>query len=134
MSMNETMREFCQRIRGIVNACAEGAVIEGAVAGDWLEMRDSWLGFTKNAEYRIKDATIKVNEFEIPHPLRCEPELNTIYYMPDVCTSKMVRMDVWARTHNEVEALKRGLIHLTEHAAMMHAKAILGMNPYKDDE
>ena len=30
--MNESLRDFCQRIRDVVNACADGEIIEGAIA------------------------------------------------------------------------------------------------------
>lgn len=132
--MNESLQQFCQRIRDVVNVCADGGVIEGAIAGDWLEARDGWMGFCKDCEYRVKHKMFKVNGFAVPKPETEEPEPNTHYYIPDLIRSDLYREDVWWRTHDDLSALRRGLVHYTKTNAVMHAKALLGLNPYKDGE
>lgn len=132
--MNESLQQFCQRIRDVVNVCAEGGVIEGAIAGNWLEAQEGWLGFRKDCEYRVKHSTYKLNGFVVPPPETEEPDANTVYYVPDIIATSMVRKDVWGRTHDDLSALHRGLLHLSERNAILHAKALLGLNPYKDGE
>ena len=132
--MNESLREFCQRIKDVVIAAANGEPIEGAIAGDWLEAQDGWLGFRKDCQYREKHSTFKVNGFVIPEPETNEPDANTIFYTPDIIATCMVRVDIWGRTHDDLSALRRGLLHLSERNAVMHAKALLGINPYQVGE
>ena len=132
--MNESLQQFRQRIRDVVNVCADGGVIEGAIAGDWLDAQDGWLGFRKDCEYRIAHKAFKVNGFTVPTPESNEPDANTVYYVPDIIATNMVRKDVWGRTHDDLSALTRGLLHLSERNAILHAKALLGINPFKDGE
>ena len=132
--MNESLQQFCQRIRDVVNVCADGGVIEGAIAGDWLEARDGWMGFRKDCEYRVRHNMIKVNGFEIPAPEIDEPELNTFCYIPDLISTEKVQLRVWSRSHSDLSALHRGLLHMRKHDAVMHTNALLGINPYQRDQ
>ena len=75
-----------------------------------------------------------MNGFVIPEPETNEPDANTIFYTPDIIATCMARKDVLGRTHNDLSALRRGLLHLSERNAVMHAKALLGINPYQEDE
>lgn len=132
--MNESLQQFCQRIKDVVIAGANGQPIEGAIAGDWLEAQDTWIGFRKDCEYRVRHNTIMVNGFAVPKPETEEPALNAIYYTPDIIATCMIKVDVWGCTHKDLSALRRGLLHRNKRNAAMHAKAILGINPYQEDE
>lgn len=132
--MNESLRDFCQRIREVVNACAEGEIIEGAIAGEWLEAQDGWMGFRKDVQYRVKHNTININGFAIPKPETEELELNTFYYVPDIRSETLYRADVWGRTKSDLYALNRHLIHITSRDAIIHAKAMLLINPYVEND
>jgi len=129
----ETLQQFCQRIREVVNAGAEGEIIEGAIAGDWLEAKEGW-GFRPDCEYRVRHNMIKVNGFDIPTPETDEPELNTFCYIPDLISTEKVQLRVWSRSHSDLSALHRGLLHMRKHDAVMHANALLGINPYQGGE
>lgn len=130
----ETLQQFCQRIREVVNAGAEGEIIEGAIAGDWLEAQDGWMGFRKDCEYRVKHNTIKVNGFEVPKPEATEPELGAFCYVPDLISTEKAQLRVWSRSHSDLAALHRGLLHACKHHAVMHTDALLGIPPYQVGE
>lgn len=133
MNANETFQQFCQRIREVVNACAEGEIIEGAIAGEWLEAQDGWMGFHKGVQYRVKK-TFPVNGFDVPVPESDELPLNARYYIPDILSKELYREDIWGRTKSDMYALNRHLIHINPSHAIMHAKALLMMNPYLGED
>lgn len=79
-------------------------------------------------EYRRKPQTITVNGFEVPAPLKEMPQHGgvwlvlphsehfTEFYSSDTSLWKLV-------------ALSRGLFHTNREAAVVHAKAMLGIDP-----
>ena len=131
--MNESFQQFCQRIRDVVNAGAEGEVIEGCVAGVWLVAQEGW-GFRHDCEYRVKQNTINVNGFDIPTPETVEPEIDSFVYVPYLISTEKVQLRVWSRSHSDLSALHRGLLHMRKHDAVMHTNALLGINPYQVGE
>lgn len=81
-----------------------------------------------DAIYRAKPApapTIIVNGIEVPEPVREALEEGCKYWLADVAHPQLTSVACWGGYTSEHTALDRGLIHLTEEAAVAHAKAML---------
>lgn len=95
---------------------------------DWIALDSTplWLDWQ---EYRRKPKTIKVNGFDVPEPLKAATARQKVWLA--MCTH--AEFADWY--HFCVEeawkprALKRGLFHATKEAAVVHAKAMLGIDP-----
>lgn len=81
--------------------------------------------------FRIKPATVTINGFEVPAPLRTavvghvyseSPYKDCFYNERYYYTTSS-----WDQT-----GLQRGMIHSTKENAIMSCKARLGIDPYKD--
>jgi hypothetical protein len=77
-----------------------------------------------HAHVRIKPKTININGYEVPEPLREEPEEGTICYYAFV-GAEPYKFNY--RPHNESNViwLKRGMLHDSLQAAELHKKALL---------
>lgn len=92
---------------------------------DWEDCRSQPL-WAINAEYRRKPRFIKINGFNVPEPLREPPEYGTVYWAPCLDGEELFCGSVnWRGSEDHVRDLKRGLVHLTQEAAITHAKALL---------
>jgi len=130
--MNE-FQEWCKEILPIVQAGADGEEIE--VKDSKL---DNWqknnFGFPLyGVSFRIKPKTIRIGEFDVPEPERKPLNTDDVYYIAATCDSRMVFSGVWADDSFDRIRLKRGLIHLTEEAAIIHAKALISLTEVKDE-
>ena len=111
----------------------ERAALEGAKYG-WQKYRyGNWkdvgspVWFQEDI-YRAKPApapTIIVNGIEVPEPVWEALEVGQGYWVADVITTELSLSIRWYGDKNDRERLDRGLIHLTESAAIAHAKAML---------
>ena len=77
----------------------------------------------------LKPKTIKVNGFDVPEPLRVEPENGEIIFLASAESSRLFFKTAWTNFPNEIKWFQRGLLHSTQEAAIAHAKAMLGINP-----
>ena len=78
--------------------------------------------------YRAKPApapTIIVNGIEVPEPVREALEVEQRYWFASVTSVHLSVGITWSGGGCDTILLKRGLIHLTEAAAVAHAKAML---------
>jgi hypothetical protein len=75
--------------------------------------------------YRRKPRTILINGREVAEPLRVAPDLGTHYYTIDPALEKMIRNWSWCNDDMDNQCLKLGIIHMNEHAAIAHAKALM---------
>ena len=129
-------QKWCKSILSFVQAGAEGKEIEYKNYGTefWYTFNDAdydCISFTTKEEYRIKPKIIKVNGFDVPAPI--ESTLPEIYYMP--CLSS-IGLYTWSNTEGgTVDNIcwRRGICHSTKEAAIAHAKALLGIDPNKED-
>lgn len=80
-------------------------------------------------EYRRKPRTININGHKVPEPVREPLECDTEYYFVDL--DMLCFCGVWDDHVVDENRLKRGLIHLTEDAAIAHAKALLSFTMQK---
>ena len=76
-------------------------------------------------EYRRKPKTITVNGIEVPEPIREEPKVGEKYFLVSLTAFTLVTSNPWVNDKYDQQWLNRGLVHLTEEAAIAHAKALL---------
>ena len=72
-----------------------------------------------------KPSTITINGIDVPAPEVVPPAVGTRYWWPYLFESRMVACSSWNNDVFDVRALARGIIHLTEDAAIKHAEALL---------
>lgn len=81
-------------------------------------------------QFSLAPRTHMVNGFEVPSPESEEPEGE--YFIPDIDHVSYCYAGVWSDHRLDEMRLERGLIHLTDEAAIANAKAMLGIDPSKD--
>ena len=92
--------------------------------GDWFEVYTPPCDLT--GIYRAKPApTIIVNGIEVPEPGREALRLDQTYWLAVPTSANLAQAELWSNDAYDSRALNRGLIHLTEAAAVAHAKAML---------
>ena len=75
-----------------------------------------------------------INEFEVPLPETQAPERGTTYYSPDLMRCHLFASLVWDDDDYDFRMLNRGLVFLNLDVAIATAKAMLGVDPYGEDE
>jgi hypothetical protein len=91
--------------------------------GVWTEVgKPSWAeSFVW--ELRPRKKIMHIGNYKFPEPEREAPEDETTYYLVDKTAEKLIRKWEWGGDQMDMLWLKRGLIHLSESAAIAHAKA-----------
>jgi len=86
---------------------------------EWINKPDHW-------QIRRKQQYIPVNGFKVPKPLEVLPEDG------DVFSPSLMMDELFASWNCSMAktALERGIAHATQEAAIAHAKAMLGIDPY----
>ena len=117
---------------GLLTAYERAAL--GAAKHGWQRFQNSrWLEvlaplWDADAIYRAKPAptpTIIVNGIEVPEPVREALKKGQEHWVADGEARKFSFFSMWSGDAFDQRRLKRGLIHLTEEAAVAHAKAML---------
>ena len=88
---------------------------------------------TAHKQYRRKPATIKINGFAVPEPVRFNLKKGEIYYVSRLGVMQLYDQLVWDDDSYDSKALKLGVIHLTKESAIDHAKALLSFTEQKHD-
>ena len=131
----DTMRDWYAELAPIIAAAAEGKVVQYLAAdGNWYDGSGAFISPNK---YRIKPEepkTIKVNGFDVPEPMRDAPDMYARYYIAWPDGANYYDGDYWDDTYFDRRRLYRGLLHSTKEAAVAHAKAMLGIDPYADED
>lgn len=125
MSNAKTFQDWAKEILPIVQAAANGAVIEFKQAGVWYEKAHNDICY--DYEYRVKPKTIRIGEYDVPEPMREMPALDTDYYIACITTSGLYGVATWVCDVQDIEWLNRGVVHSTKDAAVLHAKALLSL-------
>jgi hypothetical protein len=114
----------------ILRAIADGKQIQarhiGYETGVWQTVAHPLVFIGDCArELRIKPETININGHEVPEPV-WEPLINgERFFMPNLRFDSPVVEHRWTGGTYDIQALERGLIHLTKDAAIAHAEALL---------
>ena len=69
--------------------------------------------------------TIEINGYKVPAPEVVAPAEGTKYLMPNLWAFSKTGRYTWHGNETDNRALARGLVHLTEAAALKHAEALL---------
>lgn len=93
--------------------------------GTWQAM-NSHPAWHQDIEYRRKIQYVKIGGISVPEPCREPLEEGARFFMPViVSTSSLVTIAHWENNKYCYFLLKRGLVHLTREAAVLHAEAML---------
>jgi len=84
-------------------------------------------------EYRIKPSTIKVNGFDVPEPMREAPKIGVVYFIASLADERMYCGTKWNNDVHDRRFLSLGICHATKEAAISNAKAMLGIDPNRED-
>lgn len=88
-----------------------------------------------STQYRRKPRTIQVNGFDVPEPVRKKLKDGDKYFVPSVSSKDFFGGTwIWFSDGCGQTMLSRGLIHLTKENAIIHAKAMLGIDPYAKEQ
>ena len=122
-------KEWWKEILPLVQAAANGEVIQGRFNGaqTWVDSSFDWECFVASHEYRIKPRTIKIGDFDVPEPMRVEPDMFTMVYCVTTTMEKSVSAFPWTGSYGEVLMLKRGMVHADAESAKIHAGAIISL-------
>ena len=138
--MND-FQKWCSEILPVVQAGAEGVDIQvSAGDGNWHKKGEKERSFCAGFKYRIKPRTIKVNGFDVPEPMSERPKEGDVIYVVTLysptgeqASSMPHSGSRWCNSGNQNFWLNHGLIHATKEAAIAHAKAMIGIDPNKED-
>lgn len=100
------------------------------ISGEWNTCNEA-LAFFSNKKYRRKPRTIRIGEFDVPEPLRVEPNVGSYYRVPSLISRVMFDGYHWSGDSYDKLWLRDGLIHLSEEAAVLHARAIISLSKEK---
>lgn len=96
--------------------------------GKWVEL-DSYLKWEVAVEHFVGEhppkPQIKVGEVWVNEPEHEPLQAGQNYYVPRMCSVLPVSRMSWSGSDIALSCLKRGLVHLTEEAAIEHAKALI---------
>jgi hypothetical protein len=82
------------------------------------------------SSWYIAPATININGYEVPEPLRTAPEPGSRYYVASTGVDIPSRYE-WLDDDVDYLYLARGIVHLTKEDASLHAKALLSFTEAK---
>ena len=91
--------------------------------------------FYSHMEYRLKPEppkTIRIGEYDVPEPVREPLEDDKEYWGVDPMAEELAWKYKWNNALFCNLMLRRGLIHLTKEAAVIHAKALLSLTKAAD--
>ena len=119
----------------------QAEILRAIADGEDLEAfrREEWFGITRMTALRyiydgiiplrIKPKVININSIEVPEPMReMPPEGTSVYWPgfgPDSGDTHTESADVGCYPAMLPYLLRKGLLHLTEEAAELHANALL---------
>jgi hypothetical protein len=82
-----------------------------------------------DCEYRRKPQVISVNGFKVPAPMRTAPPMGSEYWVANTSEENFADACTWGADRMDKLWFARGIAHLTEEAAVAHAKAMCGIDP-----
>jgi hypothetical protein len=103
------------------------------VPDGWFDFAGDHPGWLVDCEYRRKPLTIRIGEYDVPEPLRDEPEDGEVYWVVDFSSTDTVS-DIYTWSGDFIDRFwfNGGLIHTTEEAAQLHAKALISLTQTKE--
>ena len=130
MSNAKTFQDWAKEILPVVQAAADGAVIEREFGGVWYEHHNNTLGY--GYTYRVKPKTIRIGEYDVPEPMREIPVHGTSYYAVDTVSPDSPMEYIWVNDPADNNWLRLGIVHSTRDAAVLHAEALLSLTEVRN--
>lgn len=98
--------------------------------GDWAPVSTPLLALynVPHKNLRVKQPTIRIGELDVPEPLRVAPTKNTEYWIAKAANASLTYQSEWVNDNSDILWLNRGLVHLSEEAAVAHAKALIAVS------
>ena len=90
------------------------------------------LTWDTDIEYRRKPRTININGYEVPEPVRERLPTDEVYFYAKASKSNGIDERGWNNCVFDYNLLRSGMIHKTEEAAELHAKALLSFTKIEE--
>lgn len=128
------MSKALKTYREIIQAMLDGDTVQCLNKEDsWTDLHDTpivridSLNDRLRYTYRIKPRTIMIGDMEVPEPVRdvSELEKGEDYYSPSLVRERIYNACTWDGDDFDLRGFKRGMIHKTKEAAVLHAKALM---------
>jgi hypothetical protein len=106
----------------LIKLWADGAEIEsrGKTMKHWEDCpKPRWFD---DLEYRIKPATIFINGYEVPEPVREAKDGQELYTFS---IDSIYSYHNYSHCETDIARIKSGVAHLTQEAAELHRQALL---------
>jgi hypothetical protein len=101
--------------------------------GVWITL-GSCPSWNEDLAYRRKPRTININGYEVPEPVREPLKSGDLYFIASLEYECFYSFQTWAYSPADYLSLERGLVHLTQEAAVAHAKALLSLTKLTNDK
>lgn len=113
----------------VLRALADGAKLENfevclSPSGKWETLAGcAWINRPDVFEIRKKMTFININGYQVPEPIREEPEEGTTVYIADITFEAGFKV-AWSGAGDDWDYLRYGIVHLASEAADLHIKAL----------
>ena len=132
-------KDWCEKVMPFVIASSNGEVVQASCDNghSWFDMSecersDPALQFDfDDYDYRIKPRTIKIGYFDVPEPMRVEPDSGCEYFVVEALSDIPAASQIWNGMDCEKRWLSMGLCHKSKESAIAHAKAIISLSSMK---
>ena len=107
---------------------------DGYNCAEWTSLKDGHPNWVEAFQYRripTPPPTININGFEVPEPLRKEPNYGAVCYTLGALNN--YTKFLWQGSALEIKRFQLGLLHSTSEAATIHMKAITSFTALPDD-
>jgi hypothetical protein len=94
-------------------------------ATDWRDSLMEWV--EPQGEPLAEVKTIRIGEYDVPEPLRVKPNIGEAYYYVGFHRENNVYRYSWMNDVVDNKLLSKGIVHLTQEAAKLHAKALISL-------
>lgn len=91
-------------------------------------------GIDSRYDLFMKPKTRIINGFEVPAPESEPLEETDVYYVADIASRFFYEVSLWSGGTIDMTWLSIGLVFLAKEDAIANSKAMLGINPYGDDD
>lgn len=131
-------RAWLENVRDTCVAALNGKQIEEKPL-DAGEEKEWWpwpsnTGFNTKCKYRAVQPTISVNGFNVPKPMDAPQLKGQTYFIATPSGRDCFNELVWDGDEVDSMYLNRQIMHRTKEAAIVHAKAMLGIDPDEEDK
>ena len=128
-----SLQKWCKDNLHVIEASANGEVVQIKPTGceQWVDINYPCFRGDLAYEYRVKPRTIKIGDFDVPEPMRVEPDSGCEYFVVEALSDIPAASQIWNGMDCEKRWLSMGLCHKSKESAIAHAKAIISLASMK---